>query len=260
MYVDPSVSAFPSQPYPPFRQLMVVSEALARADEPANVLEPEPESRTRLTSDFASLKPRVTRESSDTELVLAARTGDPGAAPVIWRRYSGLVRACVLSRSGIQNIDDLVQEAFFRLFARLNRMRDPGALRGFLIGITLRLTATELRRRGRCRWKLTATGELPERCEAVGNTGPDREALWRFGAILGALSEPLRRIFILRYVDKLELVDVAAAMNISVPTVKRHLGRATGHVAAMVEREPALADYLQRTRPESTAAFDFPKP
>jgi RNA polymerase sigma-70 factor (ECF subfamily) len=121
----------------------------------------------------------------------------------------------------------------------------------------MRVSISELRRRGRCRWTLTSTGELPERYEGIAHAGPDREALWRFEAILGSLSPSSRRVFVLRYVEKLELLDVAAAMGISVPTVKRHLARAIGHVAAMVEREPALTDYVQRTSPDMTAEFAF---
>jgi len=255
MCVNPSASAFPSQSYPPLQHLIVASDALALAGGSANA--PEPESRTQLTSDVASPKPRVTSESSDAELVLAVRTGDPRAASVIWRRYSALVRTKVHRWIGVQDIDDIVQDVFSRLFTQLPRIREPGALRGFLIGIALGVAFTELRRRRRCRLRLTATGELPERYEAIFSTGPDREALWRFEAILGELSPPLRRVFVLRYVEKLELVDVATAMDISVPTVKRRLGRATGYVAAMVEREPALADYVQRTSAEMIAEFRF---
>jgi len=251
MLATPSASAFPSPPFSP--ELIVVPEALTLAGEPANV--PEPESRTQLTSEFRTLKPQVTSSSSDADLVLAACMGDPRAASVIWRRYSAQVRTKVNRWIGLQDIDDIVQEVFSRLFTQLPRMREPSALRGFLIGITLRVAFTELRRRRRCRLRLTATGELPELCESVGDKGPDREALWRFEAILGALSAPSRRVFVLRYVEKLELIDVAAAMEISLPTVKRHLARAAGHVAAMVEREPALADYVQGTNPKMIAEF-----
>jgi RNA polymerase sigma-70 factor (ECF subfamily) len=149
---------------------------------------------------------------------------------------------------GPHDLDDHVQEVFSRLFAQLHRMRQPSALRGFIIGITLRVAFTELRRRRRSRLRLTATGELPEPREALatfGDAGPAKEALWRFEAILAGLSAPTRRVFVLRYVEMLELVDVAAAMDTSLATVKRHLARAAGHVAAIVEREPALADFVR---------------
>jgi hypothetical protein len=181
MLAHPSASVLPSRSFSP--ELIVVPEALALAGGPANT--PEPESRTQLTCEYASLKPSVSTESSDSELALAACTGDPRAASVIWRRYSAQVRTKVHRWIGLQDIDDIVQEVFSRLFTQLPRMREPSALRGFLIGITLRVAFTELRRRRRCRLRLTATGELPEVGESVGDKGPDREALWRFEAILG---------------------------------------------------------------------------
>ena len=159
MLATPSASALPSRSFSP--ELIVVPEALALAGEPANAPELEPQSRTRLTSDFASLKPQVTSESSDSDLVLAACTGDPRAASVIWRRYSAQVRTKVHRWIGLQDIDDIVQEVFSRLFTQLPRMREPSALRGFLIGITLRVAFTELRRRRRCRAAPGVRAHLP---------------------------------------------------------------------------------------------------
>jgi RNA polymerase sigma-70 factor (ECF subfamily) len=160
------------------------------------------------------------------------------------------VRGKIQHWIGPQDIDDLVQEVFSRLFRQLYRIRQPSALRSFLIGITLRVAFTALRGRRRSRLQLTATGELPEPRETVTfqDSGPAREALWRFQAILSCLTASTRRVFVLRYVEGLELVDVAVAMNTSLATVKRHLSRAAAQVAAFVEREPALADYIRDRR------------
>jgi RNA polymerase sigma-70 factor (ECF subfamily) len=68
--------------------------------------------------------------------------------------------------------------------------------------------------------------------------------VWRFEAILDRLGPHARQLFMLRYVQKLELADVATAMDISLATAKRHLARASAQVSAMVVREPALEDYL----------------
>jgi RNA polymerase sigma-70 factor, ECF subfamily len=241
----PSTSALCPEPWQSMPKLMVVPEGLAFGREPANAPDEMPEVRA---PESGRLERPSLSASTDEELVLAACAGDLRATTIIWRRYSAQVRAKMHHWIGPQDIDDHVQEVFSRLFAQLPRVRQPSALRGFLIGITLRVSFTELRRRRRCRLRLSATGELPEPREVYGlfgDSGPDREALWRFEAILGALSPSSRRVFVLRYVDKLELVDVASAMGISLATVKRHLARAAGHVAAMVDREPALADYVR---------------
>jgi len=91
---------------------------------------------------------------------------------------------------------------------------------------------------------VTATGDLPEPSVILDDKGPAHEAVWRFESILEKLTPSSRRVFVLRYVEKLELTEVARSAQISVATAKRHLARAAATVSAMVKREPALADYL----------------
>jgi RNA polymerase sigma-70 factor (ECF subfamily) len=191
-----------------------------------------------------SVRRRVIDDTTpDDVLAAAACAGDRRAPTLIWKRYSSQVRAKLHHWIGPHDLDDHVQDVFSRLVEQLPRMRHANALRGFLMGITLRVACTELRRRRRSRLQLTVTGELPEPCDIGGDRSPAREAVWRFEAILGRLGPHARKLFLLRHVDQLELVDVAAAMKISLATAKRHLARASAQVNAMVAREPALDDY-----------------
>jgi len=198
---------------------------------------------------------RIDASSPDDVLAVAASSGNPRAATIIMRRYSARVRSKLHRWIGPQDIDDHIQDVFIRLFEQLPRLRDPSALRGFLAGITLRIACTELRRRRRCRTRLTDTGQLPEPTGTVDDKGPAREAVWRFESILEKLAPSSRRVFVLRYVEKLELADVASQMNISVATAKRHLARAAATVSAMVKREPALAEYLPLHCPAQEPRF-----
>jgi RNA polymerase sigma-70 factor (ECF subfamily) len=196
-------------------------------------------------------RPLLTRDSPDEQLAAAASVGDARAHALIWKRYSAPVRSKLVRWLGPHDIDDHVQDVFVRLFEQLFRLREPSALRGFLMGIAMRMTCAELRRRRRSRLRLTATGDVPEAQTpmATEDHAPDREALWRLEAILGRLAPQSRRLFVLRFVERLDLADVAAAMRISVATAKRHLARTSVQVSAMVEREPALADYLRTPQP-----------
>ncbi|MDP9001734.1 MAG: RNA polymerase sigma factor [Myxococcota bacterium] len=193
--------------------------------------------------------PHIDSQTPDEELARTACEGDPRAAIAIWRRYGVQVRSKLLRWIGAHDLDDHVQEVFSRLFVQLPRLRQRSALRSFLIGITLRVACTELRRRRRGRLHLTATGELPELVGHRGDDGAARQALTRFEAILDKLAPRTRRVFVLRYVEKMELVDVATAMDISLATAKRHLARASMRVFAMAEREPSLVDYLPDMSP-----------
>jgi RNA polymerase sigma-70 factor (ECF subfamily) len=187
----------------------------------------------------------VDERTPDDVLAAAACAGDPRAPTVIWRRYVAQVRSKLRQWIGPHDVDDHVQDVFSRLLEQLPRMRQANALRGYLMGITLRVACTELRRRRRSRLLLTTTGELPEPREVGGDRGPAREAVWRLAGILERLGPHARELFLLRYVQKLELVDVATAMDISLATAKRHLTRTSAQVTAMVVREPALADFVK---------------
>lgn len=200
--------------------------------------------------------PLLTRDSPDDHLAAAASAGDARAHAIIWRRYSPPVRSKLLRWLGPQDLDDHVQDVFIRLFEQLLRLREPSALRGFLMGITMRMTCAELRRRRRSRLCLTAKGEVPETQTrtVIADHAPDCEAVWRLEAILGRLAPESRRLFVLRFVERRDLIDVAAAMQISVATAKRHLVRTSAQVTAMVEREPALADYVRSPQPFAPGA------
>jgi RNA polymerase sigma-70 factor (ECF subfamily) len=220
-----------------------------------------PETGARPVSEPPPSGIRVTSEevidgsADDAALVRAAWRGDRRAHVAIWRKYTVLVRSKIGRSVGGQDVEDHVQEVFLRLFEYLGQLRDPAALRSFIIGITLRVAGTELRRR-RCRWwlSLTPTGELPDP-QPWGDDGSDtREVLGRLLAILGKLTPHSSRVFELRYIEEKELADVAKTMNISLATAKRHLARASARVFAMAEREPALAGFVHGSPPRSKGA------
>jgi RNA polymerase sigma-70 factor, ECF subfamily len=201
-------------------------------------VEPAPESSVRLCAPVALAK-RVT----DTELAVAAANGDAAARRTLWRRYVALVRWKLRRCIGAHDLEDHVQEAFLRFFERLPKLREHAAVRSFLIGISLRVAATELRRRRYSRLRLTEDGEVPE---GNGVPTPDhaaRQALARFDEMLASIGPRARTVFELRYVEELELSDVARALGTSIATTKRHLARISARVFAMVERDPALAEY-----------------
>jgi RNA polymerase sigma-70 factor (ECF subfamily) len=195
-----------------------------------------------------------TVQHQDAALVHAAASGDRTAQTAIWKRYLPLVRSRMSRSLGGQDVDDHVQEVFLRLFKYLPDLRDPTALRSFLIGIALRVAGTELRRR-RCRYwlQLTASGDLPEPHHAVDdNADEPREAVARLSAILENFTPESYRVIELRYVEGKELTEVAEAIDVSLATAKRHLARASARLHAIVQREPTLAGYLRAGPPRGS--------
>jgi RNA polymerase sigma-70 factor (ECF subfamily) len=187
----------------------------------------------------------------DTALAMALRARDRGAATQAWVRLSPLVLG-VLRRffgpgPGGDSADrqDLCQEVFLRFFARIDELRDPNALRGFLMGICLGVAQNELRRIRVRRWvRLTPIGELPE-VPGPGVNPEAREAARRFYGLLERVSVEDRTLFLARYVEKMEIGELASALGLPLSTAKRRLARTTRRIGAKMSRDAALARYVE---------------
>ncbi|HXU04015.1 MAG TPA: sigma-70 family RNA polymerase sigma factor [Polyangia bacterium] len=182
----------------------------------------------------------------DRALVAALRAGSPDAAARAWERLAPMVLR-ILQRYFGPGADqqDLCQEVFLRLFARIDELRDAGALRAFAINICLGVARNELRsRRARARVGLTASGELPAQAGAACDWEA-REAVTRLYGILAGAGAEDRALFVIRYVEKLPLDEIGAVMGWSTTTVKRRLARTTRRVEARLRRDPVLAMYVE---------------
>ena len=121
--------------------------------------------------------------------------------------------------------DDLCQEVFLRFFQRVPGLRDPGAVRGFLFAVCLRVARKELRRRWLRRWlRLTDDGTLPESAPDRALDAADREArdaIVRYYDILNTMGGQGRSLFVTRYIEGVALADVARLHGLSVSTTQR---------------------------------------
>jgi RNA polymerase sigma-70 factor (ECF subfamily) len=189
----------------------------------------------------------------DAELVQAAARGDAEAISVIWDRYAALVRGVLRGALGPDLVvEDLLQEVFIALVKRARGIQDGAALRGYLVGVAVRLAALELRRRKVRRWvMLSPTGELPDTA-VMPRDSEGRQALQALYRVLDQLSSRRRLAFVLRHVQGMGLVEVAAALRVSESTARREIARARAHIAKCGQREPALHAYIERFRREAS--------
>ncbi len=180
----------------------------------------------------------------DADLVQAVLRGNAAAAPAIWRRYVPVVRRRLGAYFDGADLEDHVQEVFARCFEQLPRLRDPAALRSFLIGITLRVALLECRRRRVRSWAaVTATGELPD---AAASDDMDLQlVVSRIRALLRRLKPDSCHLLELRFVRGDELTEVADTLGVSLATAKRRLARASAHVRRLAGSEPVVAEYVR---------------
>ena len=198
-------------------------------------------------------RPDEERPAKDADLVQALRAGDPEAPAALWARYSPSVGRVLAKALGpTSEIEDLTQEVFLRVFGRLPSLRDPSALRAFVLGVAMNVLKWELRRRwiGR-RVRLSGTGELPD-IESTPADAEARHALQRCYRILDSLPTKERMAFVLRYMEGMTIDEAAEALGVSISTAKRWVGRGAAKVGEQVTSDADLCSFFAGDRKESS--------
>jgi len=115
--------------------------------------------------------------------------------------------------------EDLVQEAFVRLYARFRDLRDPEAFPAYLRVTVVNLTRSHFRRRRVERAYLEHEGSAPNPPpEEVGR----RQEMWE---LLQALPMRQRAAIVLRYYEDLTEAQTADVLRCPVGTVKSLVSR-----------------------------------
>jgi RNA polymerase sigma-70 factor, ECF subfamily len=213
----------------------------------------------QVTHDVAATAaaPPSLADADDATLARALMDKSAAAPRVVWTRFSPLVRRILRRTLGPQHdVEDIVQDVFLCLFERVHTLRDPVAFKAFIIAITVRTARYEIRRARVRRWVgLSRTAELPD-LRIVASDSDSQHALIHFYQVLGRINERDRAAFVLRFVEGMEAAEVAAALEVSVPTARRCFTRAWERVTFYAQRDPFLVDYL--TRLEVTSSEETP--
>lgn len=174
-------------------------------------------------------------------LVAALAQRDAAAAQEAWNQFSPLVFRVLRRMLGSQDVEDVAQDVFLRVFDRISTLRDPQALPAFVLAFTTRTAQWELRKR-RLR-RLVRIDEVSTGVLCVIPNPSAREALAAFYRVLDGLQAKDRAVFVLRYMEGLEVKVIADTLNVSESTAKRRIARALARVKAGVQRQPALSEY-----------------
>jgi RNA polymerase sigma-70 factor, ECF subfamily len=184
---------------------------------------------------------RVGASVDDATLVRETLAGKRWAEREVWFRFApmvyGLLRRTLSSK---HDYDDLVQEVFLRVYRRLNSLEKVSALRSFVYSVAVRVVSEEIRHfyvLQRIRSELV----LVARQESFSQHDFDsRDTLQRIERILEGIEEKHRAVFVLRHVEGMELLDIGAALGISLATVKRYLVRAMRKIQHAVADDEGL--------------------
>jgi len=195
------------------------------------------------TRRLAEVHPKLAVET-DAELVQALRQGDAGAPGRLYDRHAPSVQGLVYRLLGREaELDDIVQEVFIYALHSIDKLREPAALKGWLLGIGVGKVRSHLRRRFRLRWlSFLPHDELPE--PPVPLNDPQAELARDVSSVLEQLSPDERIALVVHRLEGLPLHEAAKACAMSLSTFKRRLAKGEAKFIARAARHPGLARWL----------------
>jgi RNA polymerase sigma-70 factor (ECF subfamily) len=184
--------------------------------------------------------------ATDADLGRALIAGHTDASGVAWHRFLPLVeRMLRRALGGNSDIEDVAQAVFLCLFRRIHTLRDPVALRAFVIGITLRVVHEEVRRKRRVPWAARQPDRVPGEAVAVTSDAVPKHAFSTLYRLVRRLKPRERDAFVLRFMEGLNSDEVAHVLGVSKPTARRSFLRAHKLVVRWARNDPFLVDYMR---------------
>jgi RNA polymerase sigma-70 factor (ECF subfamily) len=191
-----------------------------------------------------------TAEPQLAELAKQARDGNRLAFEQLIDRFQGDIHRMIYYRIRVRmDAEDLTQDVFVRAYRSISRLREPERFRSWLFTIAVNRVNDYLRKK-RVRSIFKSSDESIEIQPVTTDIQEQPEALeqvlkkdfWRhIERITKKLSKMEREVFMLRFMDNLNINEIAQIVKKSESTVKTHLYRAL----AKFKKEKGLRQFLQ---------------
>jgi RNA polymerase sigma-70 factor (ECF subfamily) len=147
---------------------------------------------------------------------------------VCWPRVFRFALASLRDYDAAQTV---AQDCFYKAYRNRAQFRGESSLHTWLMQIAVNLVRDRLRNRRLRFWKRSEGLDPAARWTPDGHLSPESAALvqeqvhavWQAAR---ALSERQRTVFLLRFVEDMDLLEIAAATGMKEGTVKTHLFRA----------------------------------
>ena len=176
----------------------------------------------------------VLETPSDHALAAAYRAGDEGAAAELVRRHApALGRFLYSSGANRDEIDDLVQEALFRAFRRLDSWRGEASFRSWLFVIASNVLRDEYRRRKGRQMLSLEDRDLPDRADPHADLAA-KETADRLRRGVAALPRLQREVFLLRTQQGADYTEIASALGTTPGAARVHYHHAVRRLKEQV--------------------------
>lgn len=157
---------------------------------------------------------------------------DPAVAALFADQHLSLVRLAVLL--GADDAEDVVAEAFYQLYRRWRKLRDPAAATAYLRSTVVNLVRMRIRHLQVARRHLAGEPE-PVTVASGEDTTVLRDDQRALVDAVRDLPDRQREALVLRYWLDLREAEIAAAMGISPGSVKVHVSRGMAALTRVLE-------------------------
>lgn len=174
-------------------------------------------------------------------MTTAEEIADEEFTAIVTRHRARIFRFLLSSSRDVDLAETLTQECFLKAHRNWASFRGESTAMTWLMRIAINLQKDHWRNRRVQFWKQARTyavdvneaGEwLPSGERSAEQQLLARERVRQVSKVVAELSERQRSIFLLRYVEEMELGEIARATGLSEGTVKAHLSRAVAKVRA----------------------------
>lgn len=186
--------------------------------------------------------PALAAQSEDRSTAFSAADFDE----IVCRHQRKVYRVLLLMLKDPEDADNLTQECFLRAYTTMNAFRGECSLQTWLLRIAVNLARDHARNRRAGFWKRLLRLDHETSPETAldppsPHPSPERgmlareelDAVWR---AVERLSVRQREVFVLRFVEEMELKEIADVLGLRTGTVKTQLFRAVARVREQVGR------------------------
>jgi len=225
----------------------MASDAGRPRTDPARVgVERSTEDRSTDGSPDAALEPGAAND--DRTIVEAVLGGDRDAyRRLVERESASVVAACARILGDRSEAEDVAQEAFVIAYRSLSSWRADGPFGAWLSRIAVRLAIRNAGKRKKVTWLDPIAAEADEPGQDRFRTSGASDAVdpahtvlraeqdARVRAAVAQLDEPYREVVALRFFGERSLLEIAAATDRPLGTVKTHLHRGLARLRKTLE-------------------------
>jgi RNA polymerase sigma-70 factor, ECF subfamily len=166
-------------------------------------------------------------------LVVRCQTGEPAALSELIARYTPRLRFYLRKLAGDASADDLLQDVWMDVFARISRLKEPAAFGGWVYRIARDKAYRQLRKR---RLPIVAADDEAFGCAVEDDAPWTPEDAAAVRVALDALPLAQREAIVLQFIEGMTYEQIATLVECPVGTVRSRIHHAKRALRAAMEK------------------------